>query len=398
TDCASMNDEELVRVLTLDKEDFTEGSLQLVTREMARRKFDLAEFINRVQISLNDGEPESCTIDQALAKIRQEISWGEGWTVANCLEEGIIILKEVKFWTIHFFVKGECLQSFTVKTREKLEAFAEQFLRLAGDSYTVDYQYHLDECETFLESSSLGYVAKISTLLADAEVPHTLRTADRFYFDAISGAKQTAGLLYLLVPREYKEAVDAVASAIENKIQSLREEIAALAAKDEHDPQLLELYNQLSQLVDGDPAVSYGRGVLHFERGRNEEAAEAFIELAHTCMGSQTQLPTGDFEAYWQASENHLERLSAVLPENLGVLHCLANMAMFDKNDEKAKARYEKILAVAPADSIAHLNLGYLYYDDRHYHARAARHFRSYLDSQPDAEDRTAIEEILANL
>ncbi len=39
TDCATMSDEELVRVMTLDKADYTERSLQLVTREMVRRKF-----------------------------------------------------------------------------------------------------------------------------------------------------------------------------------------------------------------------------------------------------------------------------------------------------------------------------------------------------------------------
>ncbi len=386
TDCARMSDEELVRVLTLDKEDYTESSLRLVAREMARRKLDLTEFINRVRIGFNDAEPESCTIDQALAKIRQEISWGQGWAVENCLQEGIIVQKEAAFWTIHFFVKGECLQSFTIKTREKLEAFVEQFLRLAGGRYVVDHQYHLEECEIFVESYSSGYIEKTSSALAKADVPHTVRISEPL------SSRQ------ILIPKEYVEIARAVAAEVAAKIQALRDEISVLAAKDEHDPKLLELYNQLAQLVDGDPAVSYGQGILLFEHGRNEEAAEAFIELALMCMQSQLGLPTADFEAYWQASESHLERLSAVLPGNLGVLHCLAKMELFEKNDDKAKARYEKILAVAPADNIAHFNLGYLYYDDPHYHARAARHFRNYLDSQPDAEDRAAIEEILANL
>ncbi len=385
-DCSKLSDEELVRVLTLDKADYTEGSLQLVTREMARRKLDLAEFVNRARIGLNDGEPESCTIDQALAKIKQEISWGEAWAVANCLQEGIIILKEAAFWTIHFFVKGECLQSFTIKTREKLDAFVEQFLRLAGGRHVVDHQYHLDECEIFVESYSSGYIEKTSRALVKADVPHTARNSE------------TLPSWQILVPQEYVEIARAVAAEVAAQIQLLRDEISALAEKDERAPQLLELYDQLAQLVEDDPAVSYGRGVLLFERGRNEEAAEAFIELALMCMQSRLGLPTADFEAYWQASESHLERLAGAMPENLDILHCLARMAMFDKNDDKAKACYDKILAIAATDSIAHLNLGYLYYDDPHYHARAARHFRSYLDSQSDTENRAAIEEILANL
>jgi tetratricopeptide (TPR) repeat protein len=385
-DCARMSDEELVRVLTLDKDDYTEFSLQLVAREMARRKLELAEFINRVRIGLNDGEPENCTIDQALARLKQEIALWDNWHFTNCLREKISIQKEVAFWTVHFFEDEVYQQSFVIKTFQDIEVFVTPLLRLAAGNYPVAFQYYLDECEIFAESYSSGYIEKTSNALAKADVPHTVRTSEP------PSSRQ------ILIPKEYVEVARAVASEVAAKIKSLRNEISVLAEKDEHDPRLLELYDQLAQLVEDDHAVCYGRGVLLFERGRNEEAAEAFIELAHTCIGSRHDLPTADFEAYWQAAESHLERLSAALPENLGVLHCLARMAMFDKNDDKAKAYYDKILAIAPTDGIAHHNLGYMYYDDPHYHARAARHFRSYLDSQPDAEDRAAIEEILANL
>ncbi len=72
--------------------------------------------------------------------------------------------------------------------------------------------------------------------------------------------------------------------------------------------------------------------------------------------------------------------------------------AKFEKNDAKTKTRYEKILAVSSLDSVTHFNLGYLYLEDPYYHARAAKHFRSYLESQPDDENRAVIEETLASL
>lgn len=399
TDCARISDEELVRVLTLDKADYTEGSLQLVTREMAKRKLDLEQFINQVKMTSDAAvEPEICTIDAALAALKPELSHWAGWRFQNCLRETIDIQTEVAFWTIHFFTGEGYWQSFVIKNFKDVEAFVARFLRLSGKSYMVDFQYHLDECEIFIESFSFGYIEKLSKLLGEADIPHTVKGGERSFFNPISGWKHEADSGHVLIPSEYKDAANEVLAGIANRIQALHEEIAALEENNASDAELLEPYNQLAQLVESDPAISCHRGVLLFALDRNEEAAQAFFEAAHDCMGSQENLSKAEFEEYWQTTESHLERLAVAMPENLGILHCLASMAMFDKNDDKAKARYDKILAVAPADSIAHLNLGYLYYDDPHYHARAARHFRSYLDSQPAAEDRAAIEEILANL
>jgi predicted Zn-dependent protease len=193
----------------------------------------------------------------------------------------------------------------------------------------------------------------------------------------------------ILVPPEYLEAADAVAAERASKIQKLRDEIAALEENHAPREQLLERYNQLAQLVEGDREASYHRAMLLSEFGRNEEAAEAFIEAANACS---------EFDEYWQTVESHLERLAAAMPKNLGILHCLADMARDEKNDAKIKARYEKILAVSPSDSIAHLNLANLYFEDPYYRAQAAKHFRSYLESQPDDENRAAIEEALASL
>jgi len=200
--------------------------------------------------------------------------------------------------------------------------------------------------------------------------------------------------LSVLAPPEYKENVKEVAAEIENKIQALRDEIAALAANNERDPRLLECYEQLAQLIEDDPVVSYGRGVLLFARGRNEEAAEAFIET----LGARGNLSDKEYEAYQKESEEYLVRLAEALPENSSILHTLANKAMSEQDNARAIAYYEKILAAFPSDSIAHMNLGFLHYQDPNNNARAARHFKAYLELQPEAEDRAAIEEILAGL
>jgi tetratricopeptide (TPR) repeat protein len=371
-DVPEMSAEELVRALTLDKENYTDRPLQSAARELERRKIDLAQFINQVKVGLNDAEPESCSIDTALAKLKQEISPWEVWRFVNCLQEMIDVQKEGAFWTVHFFENEETYrQSFVIKNFSQVEVFVEQFLRLSGGSHTFDFEYNLVECDTYMEDSS-GDIKKVSTALAGADIPHTVRKAE--------------WSLHILLPPEYRDAADDVAddaaAEIESKIQELRDEITALEENHAPREQLLEHYNQLVQLVEGDREASYHRAMLLFELGRNEEAAEAFIEAADACSA---------FDKYWQTVESHLERLSTAMPKNLGILHCLADMARDEKNDAKIKERYEKILAVSPSDSIAHLNLANLYFEDPYYHAQAAKHFRSYLESQPDDENRAAL-------
>lgn len=240
----------------------------------------MPQFIDRVEVSLNDGEPEICTIDAALAKLKQEISFWEVWRFVNCLGEAIGIQKEVAFWTVDVFAEEEYRQSFFIKNFSEVEALAAQFLRLAGESYRVDFAYDLRACETFVESLSRRYIEKASQILTAADIPHTVSSSERSNFNVISGARQTAGVLYVLAPPECADEVKKVAAEIENKIQTLRDEIDALAKNNERDPQLLERYEQLAQLSDDDPVISFGRGILLFERGRNEEAAEAFLALS----------------------------------------------------------------------------------------------------------------------
>jgi tetratricopeptide (TPR) repeat protein len=380
-DCSEMSDEELARALTRDKREYDSDSLSRMRREMANRKLDLASFIDRVKVSLNEAEPEDCAINQALARLKQEMSLWQIWHVVNGLQEKIALQKEVAFWTVHLFDQDNYQQSYLLKTAWQVENYLSLFLRLDEGKYTADHEYSLDECETFMDSFSSGATEKISRTLAQADIPHTVRQHELMS-------------PHVLIPPEYREAADQIAAGIEKKVLALREEIAALAGSYERHPRLLELYNQLAELVDGDPTVSYGRGVLLFESGRNAEAAEAFIET----VGTQGNLTDAEYEAHQKESEEYLLRLSAALPDNVSILHTLAHKAMSEKDNANAIARYEKILAVFPSDSIAHMNLGFLYYQDPNANTRAARHFKTYLELEPQAEDRAAIEEILASL
>jgi tetratricopeptide (TPR) repeat protein len=76
----------------------------------------------------------------------------------------------------------------------------------------------------------------------------------------------------------------------------------------------------------------------------------------------------------------------------------LANIARSKNDETKAEEYYKKIVSIDPADSVAHVTLGYLYYLNPRDNTLAYRHFKKYLELQPDAPDREAIENILAEL
>lgn len=393
-DSAQISDEDLVRILTLDKEEHNETTLQLATREAAKRKLDLAQFIDRVQVSLNDGEPESCTIDAALAKWREETVLWHVRHFTNCLQEKLSVQKEAAFWTLELFEAGEYQQSLFIKSDQTAENVLAQFLRLRDEAYDADFAYRLDELETIIESPSSAFVQNVSQTLAAENIPHAVKIAQRVYYNAVQGGMQAIYVLHVLLPAEEKDAAQAVIAEIEHQIETLRQEIAALVEQDERHPQLLERYDELAQFMDGDAEVAYGRGVLLYERGRNEDAAMAFMQAAQLCMSFENTWPP----EYLEESETYLENLVGRLPENLPLRHFLANLAMYNKNDATARERFERILAMAPADSIAHVNLGYLYAPDQRERARAIWHFQRYLELEPQAEDRAAIESMVAGL
>ena len=84
--CAVMTDRELVRTLTIDRENFQETFLVIAESEREKRALSIEAFIDDVHLALNDAEGASCTIDQALAKVHSDISLWSIITLTNCME------------------------------------------------------------------------------------------------------------------------------------------------------------------------------------------------------------------------------------------------------------------------------------------------------------------------
>ena len=110
--CAVMTDRELVRTLTIDREKFQETFLVIAESEREKRALSIETFIDDVHLAQNDEEGESCTIDQALAKVHSDISLWSILTLTNCMEDAWVIQREVNRWLVHHYVEEGYLTSF----------------------------------------------------------------------------------------------------------------------------------------------------------------------------------------------------------------------------------------------------------------------------------------------
>ena len=93
--CAVMTDRELVRTLTIDRENFQETFLGIAESEREKRALSIENFIDNVHLAQNDEADEPCTIDQALAKVHSDIPLWSILTITNCLEDAWVIQREV---------------------------------------------------------------------------------------------------------------------------------------------------------------------------------------------------------------------------------------------------------------------------------------------------------------
>jgi tetratricopeptide (TPR) repeat protein len=93
--------------------------------------------------------------------------------------------------------------------------------------------------------------------------------------------------------------------------------------------------------------------------------------------------------------KNLLRAISTKSPENIDILHALAALARYEGDTSSEMDYYRQVLKLDSTESIAHLNLGYLYYHQEDGYEQAEYHFRQFLELEPEAENREAIEDLL---
>ncbi|MDE2832008.1 MAG: hypothetical protein OXN20_17985 [Gemmatimonadota bacterium] len=374
--CAVMSDRELVRTLTIDRDNFQKTFLVIAESEREKRALSIENFIDDVHLAQNDEDGASCTIDQALAKVHLDIPLWSILTITNCLEDAWVIQREFSQWLVHHYVEDGYTTSFFFDNTEKLKSTLRRFLSL--EFWSVDVSYDLNTWKPIFQSRSPAFLNKIISELGD--ISHTVKTP--------LFSQDQKGQLVLLVHPEFEKQAQEIVDNNHTKIEQLYDR-AEYLAKTKNSEQELRIYDILSELVPDNLAVHYNRGNILIELDRLDEAAESLIEalilglpeigdkidlkprrgsgvagsvnpLLSLVALSQENNEQLHYPDYIDDVEILLHHIREQRPKNTRILHGLAIIAEQKNDIAVAGQHYRDMLAIDPQNKAAQTHLAYL--------------------------------------
>gem|GEM_PF-1451359 len=386
--CRLMTDQELAAALSVDREQYTAAFHMAVQTELGRRGIRLSEFKNRVTIVDRSGTARQSTIDEALEVCGGPAGPFDILSFTNCVGETLTFQPGPHAWVGHYVDRGEYRFSFRIAASQGRQGLLGAFLNLEEWSTRAAEIFDISEWDVLLDSNSPDRIMGLAQFLVREQIP-LLITDSRFFCLAAMRQDYCHGQPFkIMVPQQSLEKARGLLGRIEQKVEELHREAAQRVREGDRQAELSVL-TELIQLVPNDPRTHYRRGALLLEMGHAEAAADAFIESLIHHRGH---------EELYRAAYQGLEEVSERLPENVHVLHNLATFsALVGLDPERVEGYYRKIIALQPEDALAHLHIGYLYYEQGD-DISAYRHLKRYLELDPESEERQAIEQIIEQL
>ncbi len=388
--CSHMSDRELVRAATIDREEFAEQFLEIIAGELRDRKIDLAGVAEPVKLRFNDQAERSLAIEEALAELKQEITARDSWSLANYLEETLVIQKDAAGFLLHYYFEDQYHKSFLLSSFDTLAQTVRQFCRFEDWCADIENDFYLDDWSVLVSSPSRDYIDIIAAALGKSGIRHIVRGSSPGWAEWIPMGRGSSSSLNILIPQEQAGAAERVLEEIEKTIEALQRQADALAEKGDL-PKELEVYNYLAKLQPDDEVVFFNRALILFDLERYQEAASSFIQAVINGIATKHLTVVENSKAY-------LQEILQKIPPDPEILHTLASFSLEEEQPAEAEKYYRMILDLKPGDEIAHLNLGYLYYRDERRNHQALQHFREYLKLKPGAEDREAVETIIKEI
>lgn len=388
--CESMSDEELVAALTVDKQEYSLDFREVPEIELRNRNVQLSKIKNTVRVKINDQNEETITIEEALTKLNQDVSLFDVLSFTNCLDETLIFQKESHCWVGHYLYKNKYEASFFIESPQTSEEILSLFLNLQDWNAKVEKEFQLSDLVVLVDSDSDDYIESVSNLLAKLRIPSIVKNVNliRIHLRPSWLQMYDENPTKILVPKDYLSSAQKALTEMEHKIDNLHKQASELAQSGDIQGELSVL-SQLAELVPNDEAVLFHKGAILFELGRYKEAADSFIvSLANN----------HNYEELFADSVQYLRQIAEKLPEDVDILHNLATFAKSKGEDNRTLEQYyKKILSVKPTDALAHLNLGYLYYEEND-DISAYHHFMEYLELEPGSDERARIESIIKQI
>lgn len=382
-ECALLEDVALMRVLTVDKEQYSADYLTIATREMETRGLVLSDMMNDVHVAQNGEAGENVTLADALALVEIDRPLWSLFTVGNCIGDAWVIQKEHSRWLVHFYEDESYRFSFFYETRAQIKETLKLFLTL--EAWEVADSHELHDWKPIFQTRSPAFLTKIVADLDRDGVLHTVKTP-LFTHDK-------KGQYVLTVPRYHVKDGEQIVDHAQQELEKLYDQATQLAVGDDRE-QERKVYDLLMQLVPTNPAVHYNLGQMLLELELVDEAVDALGEaivlglpeipeqmksnakrgglsrmagsvnpllslVVLTQQVDRAQDTPIEYPDYIDDCEILLLRVLEQHGDHISARHCLATIAELKNDVGVAKRYYGEILKIDAEDEAAKANLAY---------------------------------------
>lgn len=377
-----MTDDELLSVLTVNRENFNDEYKTKVANELEKRGVNLDEKFRTAKIKLNHKEVEEVDVSVVNEKISLLKNPLDVLYFINYMKEHYAVQKNENNYVVHHHSPKSGFTSFFLDNEAQLKNSLQNFF--AFNNWLPEDIEVIEHWETFAESTSVDYILKLVQLLDESEILYCVNSDRNVRFNSFDSPYS------IVLPVDELQEAEKIFEKMDQIKETLHARLEEAASKEDVDSQL-KILSELELVTPDDSLVFYNKAQLLDEKGDYQNASDALIESFNIEMSNGA---VDDIEDV----ENYLVSILDKVEKKLNTLHCLATISAFKGDVENSFEYCKTIINLDENDAIAHLQLGHYYYSHTEDDAKVKFHFNKYLDLEPKSEQREAIEELLNNL
>lgn len=379
---STMTNDELLSVLTVNKENFNDDYKTKIADELAKRGINLEEKFKTARFKLNLQDVEELDVTEAYEKLSLLNNSLDVLHFINHMNEHYVIQKNENVFVLHHRSPKVGFSSFFLDSEDELKNSLQNFYTL--NNWLPENVEVIKHWETFAESTSSDYILKLAQLMDESNISYCVNSAQMVRFNSFNSPYS------IVLPVEELEEAEEIFEKMEQLKESLLKKLEDAESKEDIDLQL-ELLIELESVTPEDSLVYYNKAQLLDEKGDYQNASDALIESFNIEMSNGAVDDIEDIENYLVSILDKVESKS-------NILHCLATIFSFKGDVENSFESYRKIINFDEDDAMAHLQLGHHYYSHTEDDEKVKIHFNKYIELEPESEERESIEEILNNL
>ena len=377
-----MTDDELISVITFQKENFNDDYKSKVADELAKRGVNLDEKFKIARYKLNLQDIEEVDIKDAYEKISLLNNPLDVIYFINYMNENFAIQKNEGGFAAHHQTPKSGFSSFFLDNESELKNSLQNFLTL--DNWLPEGSEVIEHWETFAESTSSDYILRLAQLLDEIGIVYCVNSSHMVRFNSFKSPYS------IVLPVDQMQDAEEAFEKMDKLEESLHEKLEDAEKKEDVELQL-KLLTQLESVTPEDHLVYYNKAQLLDEKGDYQNASDALIESFNIQMNNEAVDDIVDIE-------NYLVEILDKVESKSNILHCLATIFAFKGDVKNSSEYYKKIIDIDQKDAIAHLHLGHYYYSHTDEDDKVKIHFKKYIELESESEERQSIEEILNNL